>query len=273
MSDPTTPIIGLNVPTTGTDTGTWGLSLNANWDAMDGAVGGITQISIVGGTTNLVPTQLPFGTIQFIGALTSNALIVVPVWAGFLTVMNSTTGAYTLTVILNGQPKSIVVPQGSHVNMFFVPTGPTTVGFQAGTVMLFAQAAAPLGWTQLTTVNDAALRIVNGASGGTTTGSVGLSAFIAAGDNPVALTLTQIPAHTHTLTDPGHHHQSAVPNVNVNVQQPGGTSVWASSLDGSLPTSTSLIGIAATDSSGSGGTHAHTFPSLYYLDALYASKA
>jgi microcystin-dependent protein len=37
----------------------------------------------------------------------------------------------------------------------------------AGSVMLFYQAAAPTGWTQVTTLNDYDLRLVSGTGGGT----------------------------------------------------------------------------------------------------------
>jgi hypothetical protein len=270
MPDPTTPLIGLNIPVTGSDVGTWGLSLNENFDAIDGANGGIEQITITGGTTTLLPTQLPFATIQFVGSLTSNAIIVVPAWSGYLTILNSTTGAFSLTVVLSGQPKAVVVPQGQHINMFFSPVGPVSANFTTGTIMLFAQAAAPVGWTQVTTVNDAALRIVNGGSGGTVTGTIGLSAFIAAGDNPIALSLGQIPAHTHGYIDPQHFHAYSSPIGGFHFV--GGTSAFG--VTGGTPNTTNPSGIGITiQNAGGGGTHAHGLPDLKYFDCLIASKA
>lgn len=44
--------------------------------------------------------------------------------------------------------------------------------FPTGTVTVFRQTAAPLGWQKITSVNDVALRVVSG-SGGTTGGNVG----------------------------------------------------------------------------------------------------
>lgn len=80
--------------------------------------------------------------------------------------------------------------------------------FPAGTKLLFHQAAAPTGWTKQTTVNDAALRVVSGTTGGDTGGSVAFSTLFAAGKavtlsgNVGATTLTtnQISAHGHTAT-------------------------------------------------------------------------
>ena len=79
--------------------------------------------------------------------------------------------------------------------------------FPAGTKLLFHQAAAPTGWTKLTTVNDATLRVVSGTTGGGTGGSVAFSTLFAAGKtvtlsgNVGATTLTtaQMPKHGHTL--------------------------------------------------------------------------
>lgn len=64
----------------------------------------------------------------------------------------------------------------------------------AGSVTVWYQAAAPVGWTKINTQDDKALRVVSGAGGGTG-GSKGLStAFVL--------------AHTHTVA--AHHH--AIPH-------------------------------------------------------------
>ena len=62
----------------------------------------------------------------------------------------------------------------------------------AGTTIPFFQAAAPSGWTQVTSHNDKALRVVNGAGGGSA-GTHGLS-------SPPSTTHTHTgPSHTHTV--------------------------------------------------------------------------
>lgn len=53
--------------------------------------------------------------------------------------------------------------------------------FPSGTQMLFHQAAAPTGWTKVTSVNDATLRVVSGTTGGGTGGSIAFSTLFAAG--------------------------------------------------------------------------------------------
>jgi hypothetical protein len=66
--------------------------------------------------------------------------------------------------------------------------------------MLFYQAAAPTGWTQVTALNDYALRLVSG-TGGTTGGTTAFSTiFSATGPTTGATTLStaQIPSHDHS---------------------------------------------------------------------------
>src|SRR5262245_8509243 len=47
--------------------------------------------------------------------------------------------------------------------------------FPSGTHMIFQQTSAPTGWTKITSVDDTALRVVNGTAG--SGGSAGFSGF------------------------------------------------------------------------------------------------
>ena len=84
----------------------------------------------------------------------------------------------------------------------------TFSAFPTGTQMLFVQAAAPTGWTKQTTVNDAAIRVVSGTTGGGTGGTTAFStAFvsnksISLSGNVGATTLSvnQMPSHTHSYS-------------------------------------------------------------------------
>lgn len=65
----------------------------------------------------------------------------------------------------------------------------------AGVKMAFFQASAPAGWTQDTTHNDKALRVVSGSGGG----SAGTLDFSSANVGDTTLTVSQTPSHSHTL--------------------------------------------------------------------------
>jgi hypothetical protein len=80
-----------------------------------------------------------------------------------------------------------------------------------GTLLSFPQAAAPTGWTQVATFDDASIRLVGSTGGGGTGGSVGFTTLFSAtstyagsinitsgqvGDT--ALTTAQLASHGHT---------------------------------------------------------------------------
>jgi hypothetical protein len=143
-------------------------------------------------------------------------------------------------------------------------TGAGAAVIPAGTVMLFYQAAAPTGWTQVTTQNNKALRVVSGTGGGTggsvdfttafaskaVTGSVGTS-------GATTLSTSQIPSHDHTgagYSGPGQVAAGEVYRV---------------------------VTTDNTGSTGGGGSHTHTGGSftgtainlaVQYIDIILASK-
>lgn len=78
----------------------------------------------------------------------------------------------------------------------------------SGTVMVFYQAAAPSGWTKVTTQNDKALRVVSaagGGSGGTNAVSAGLSHShtVNSHTHDLGSHTHSTPNHTHVLADGG----------------------------------------------------------------------
>ncbi len=75
------------------------------------------------------------------------------------------------------------------------PSGP----IESGTVMLFFQAAVPTGWTQVTSQNNKAFRVVSGTGGGAA-GATGFTSVFGAAKvvGGTAITEAQMPAHTHT---------------------------------------------------------------------------
>jgi hypothetical protein len=120
----------------------------------------------------------------------------------------------------------------------------------AGTVMVFYQAAAPVGWTQVVTQNDKALRVVSGAGGGSG-GALAVSAGLTHSHT--------VNSHTHPITSQTSGGPSA---LTVGIQ--GGGSGQAG---GNAHThTTSGVTDAATP-----GTDAQS-PALAYIDVLLASK-
>ena len=141
----------------------------------------------------------------------------------------------------------------------------------SGTVVVFAQAAAPTGWTQVTTNNDYLLRIVNGATGGTTTWNGGASAYASANGGSTALSVAQMPYHTHGASDSGHTHQQSYLQGNVGSGSTQGGIMYANGAAGGAWTQTGSANISITNTGGGAG-HQHTQAALTYVDVIFCSK-
>lgn len=141
------------------------------------------------------------------------------------------------------------------------PGGRREGGFRSGTTLLFYQAAAPLGWTKLTSQNDKALRVVSG-SGGVSGGTNAFSTVMAQSVvGSSSLSIAQLPSHGHN------------PNLGLsfitwynatghNYPLPNGAASLEVEVSGGVPAST-----------GSGSTHNHTITmAMQYIDVILASK-
>lgn len=127
----------------------------------------------------------------------------------------------------------------------------------AGTTMLFAQTAAPTGWTKSTTHNNKALRVVSGtaSSGGSVAFTTAFSAArgLSGSTDGHTLTIAEIPAHTHTQ------------------EVMGGGINFASGAGYNTTTGN-------TGSTGGGGAHSHTLAAgsvnldVQYVDVIIAVK-
>ena len=170
-------------------------------------------------------------------------------------------------------------------------TTAASAAFASGTVMLFAQTAAPTGWTKDTTnYNNSGLRVVTGtaSTGGSVdfttafasksvTGTVTVTASTGQTTAPVSignttLSTAQIPSHTH-----GAYKGYASEN-------PGGYPYGGSQGPGGTVTTTSTGGGGSHTHPGSGGQHAHpvSAPASFsgtainlavkYVDVIRATK-
>ena len=164
-----------------------------------------------------------------------------------------TTGTGALQSVGLGTTGQILTSNGAGA----LPTWQTLsipVAFPSGTKLLFQQTNAPTGWTKDTTHNNKALRVVNGAvgSGGTVAFTTAFASQAVAGTvgnqtatgtvsgtvGDTALTLAQIPAHSHT--------------VPVRSGSGGSSGI-------SFSTGLSTASTVATSSEGSSAVHTHTF--------------
>lgn len=143
-------------------------------------------------------------------------------------------------------------------------TTAATASIPAGAKTNFLQAAAPTGWTQCTTYNNYAMRLVSGTGGGTG-GSVAFTTAFAsqtpAGTiGATTLTTCQIPAHNHSFTYP------------VITVPPAGPALAGGCTNPKYTTESS------SQNKGGGGSHNHSFSgtainlAVQYVDNIVATK-
>ncbi len=129
---------------------------------------------------------------------------------------------------------------------------PKSSEFASGTVMLFQQTSAPVGWTKQVAVTDCGLRVTSGAVG-TTPGSAFSTVFAQTAVGDTTLSTAQMPAHTHPM--PGN---AAITNTTAVA---AGGHAFAD------------VGTSATGSTGGGTAHAHSINlTLAYIDVIIATK-
>jgi hypothetical protein len=155
---------------------------------------------------------------------------------------NMTTQAFNLSQFANYLNSSGQVSQAG------IQSG---VVLESGTIGLYYQASAPTGWTQVTSLNDYALRLVS-SSGGTTGGTTAFSTVftnqtptISGGSvtgsvGSTTLSTSQIPGHNHTVA------------AKCGVQGSSGfTYVYDTTNVDNVPN--------VTSDTGGGGSHNHSF--------------
>ena len=144
--------------------------------------------------------------------------------------------------------------------------------FPSGTTTVFYQAAAPTGWTQDTSQNDIAIRVVSGAGGAAYTAGQAFSTAAASGSIiGHALTQDEMPIYDLPITDLGHNHVIG----NSIGYASGGTVGLIPYVSGATRSAGSSTGVIV-HSGGSGNAHTHTFAgnnlSLNYMDVIMCRK-
>lgn len=204
-----TTYLGLSTPTTGTQAGSWGDTVNNEVSGyLDDYFAKPLALSLTSSNYTLTQAEARCQMIRITGTLLANVAVsgAAVLWNGFRCFQNLTSGSFSVTFTNAGG--SVVIPQGRNGVVYMDPVnGPRIVSLvgsstadpiPTGTKWAFYQASAPSGYTQDTSLNDYALRIVSGTGAGTG-GSVNFSTLFARTTvDATTLTEAQIPTHTHT---------------------------------------------------------------------------
>lgn len=213
---------GFSVQSTGSNSGVWGSdgttptanssnALNQGViQLLDQALSQTTTLSLSSSNVTLTQLQCQSGMYRCTGTLTANVVLspdVSVLWTGIFCWENVTSGSYTVTV--SNSAGSVALPQGRRGLMWIDTTNApriiaiagssTADAVPAGSVVPFYNAAAPAGYTIVSSLNDYALKIVS-SSGGVTSGSVAYSTvFGRTATDSHTLTTNEIPSHTHDI--------------------------------------------------------------------------
>jgi hypothetical protein len=201
---------GYATPTTGSEVGTWGSTLNDDVFAIiDRNLGGITTKNLSSSNVTLTAQESQSGILRLTGTLTANIQITTEC-IGFFLVENAASEAFAVTIKNNQVATAVTVAQGARTLVTSDATNGCRIGtkpFETGTKMAFYMAAAPVGWTKDTTaaLDNAAIRIVT-SSGGATGGTANFTDTFAA-RTIVRANLPNVTINpTVSITDPGHTH-------------------------------------------------------------------
>lgn len=158
-------------------------------------------------------------------------------------------------------------------------TTAATASIPAGAVTNFANASAPTGWTQVTTYNNYAMRIVSGTGAGTG-GSVGFTTAFAsqtpAGTiGATTLSTSQMPGHAHSIYGQS---TSGINGVGSGASTAKGIAGDASNNTYGYYFTAPGNGAQYIQNTGGGGSHDHTFTgtainlAVQYVDNILCQK-
>lgn len=305
---PTTTNRALQVPVTGTESGTWGdNALNPNFNALDKIVGAVTTVALTNVNVTLAANQYVCGTIRFTGILTGNVVITFPSVQGWWTIDNRCTGDFYIRLSCGAgnkicpPPGELIDVQADGTDMAYrnlphliggywdyggaaVPTW--VAGCSVPPYLLcdgssFSAVTYPflntiLGGTTLPDARGRGRFNLNGGTGRITTAGSNIDGdtrFSAGGAQTVTLDTTMIPAHSHGVTDPGHDHDFSSGRVAQRVLYGAGSqgALVASGTGGdecTINTNTTGISIGNT-----GGGAAHTNMPPAYIGGVTMIRA
>ena len=193
------PLLRLELQATGENATTWGIKTNTNLELLADSVAGAVNLNVAGSgdytlsTANGADDEARQAILVLTGTLTGDRNIIVPASPKTYTVINNTTGAFTVT-LKQAASTGVVIPQGSAIiaactSVTVVDSvGATTFGRSLITTTSAAPARTLLGATavgsSLFTVADTS--VARSTLGATT---VGNALFIAVDTSAARATL------------------------------------------------------------------------------------
>ena len=137
-------------------------------------------------------------------------------------------------------------------------------GIPSGSVMLFRQTNAPVGFTKLLTDDDSTLRVTSGTVG--TGGSLGFtSVFSRTSTDGHSLSESEIPSHNHDVT-----HKDIIVRTGVSLNDPWDVGLMSTN---AAAWSGSSANPFTSDNTGSGNSHSHDMDiRVKYVDIIIATK-
>lgn len=266
---PTTSNKGYEVQATGSNTGTWGETLNGDViTIIDNNLGGITSKTLSASNVTLSTAESQSAILRLTGTLLADVQITTEA-IGFFFVENLTSGSFSVTVRNDQVATAVTVAQGLQTLVTSDATNGCRIGaspFPAGTKMLFRQTSAPVGWTKDTTYTDAALRLTSGTISQQNTAGKKFSDYFA------ARTITQAMLPNVTLsgsTNTTGNHTHTIGNAGGLTGRGTGS---ASAADSSTATTSTAGNHSHTVTVSLGGSGS-SFPfDVNFVDVIIATK-
>jgi ABC-type Co2+ transport system permease subunit len=178
-------------PASGSYDNAWAAPVNADWEIIDTAFGGVTVISVTGVTgpsVEFTTAQYTPPTIEFTGTLSANLLYYLPSDVGGMwSVVNGTTGAFSLTIGIFSS--GVTIPQGERA---LITSDGLTVSL-SNTYVPNVEEGAVLAWQAALAIQGSQIQsVISAAYIPALTASYIVSGTFAAARIPLAGTLPGI---------------------------------------------------------------------------------